>query len=58
MTAGLVTELKKNAELVKESQLKQTYKDPRQKEIGHLLPEAGEEGSENCSKEDGAGGVD
>lgn len=61
MTAGLVTEYKKYANLAKKSQLKGTYGTPwtlvgqdggpRQGGIGFLLVEEGEEGPESYRKE-------
>lgn len=67
MMSGLITELKKFAELVKESQPREIYgapwtlvnqgRDPRQIGIVRLSTEAGGEGRESCGeKEEGGGG--
>lgn len=61
MTAGLITKLKKLAELAKESQVKEMYggswalegqqgRDPRQTEIARLLIEAEDDGPDSCGE--------
>ena len=63
ITAELVTELKKCAEVAKESRPKEVCvaswtsavqcRNPRQRKVNRLLTEAGEEGSYSCGEDHG-----